>query len=75
MRAREPSGLTGVALDHARGAVSVALATLDLLADRGWRAVAGDATDVATARALGGDAVAERTEPFDPFEGMLGHRG
>ena len=48
------------------------LATLDMLADRGWRAIAGDAPDDGPARSLGGDAVAERTEPFDPFEARSG---
>jgi hypothetical protein len=40
---RERGPLSGVALDHARGATGVALATLDMLADRGWRAISGDA--------------------------------
>ena len=73
--ARESSGLSGIALDHARGEVGVALATLDMLADRGWRAIAGETPDMASARALGGDAVAERTETFDPFASMLGSLG
>jgi beta-lysine 5,6-aminomutase alpha subunit len=70
--AREPADLAGVALDHVRGEVGVAIATLDMLADRGWLAVAGDTPDQASARALGGDAVAERTESFDPFASLLG---
>ncbi len=73
--ARERGALSGVALDHARGAVGVALATLDLLGDRGWRALAGDALDDSPSRAIGGDAVAERTEGFDPFEALLGRIG
>ena len=68
--ARAPSGLAGVALEHARGAIGVALATIEMLTDRGWRAVVGDSTGGAT-RSLGGDAVAERTEPFDPFAPLL----
>ncbi len=43
-----------------------------MLIDRGWRSVAGDAPDVSSARALGGDAVADRSEAFDPFAGVLG---
>ena len=63
----------GVALDHARGAIGVALATLDMLADRGWRAVVGRRPGRWPRRGrIGGDAVAERTEPFDPFESLLG---
>ncbi len=73
--AREPGELAGIALDHARGEVGVALATLDMLADRGWRAIAGETQDMASARALGGDAVADRTESFDPFASMLGPIG
>ena len=73
--AREPADLAGVAVDHARGAIAVAVATLDLLVERGWRSVAGDAADVGAARSLGGDAVAERTEPFDPFGSLLGPPG
>jgi len=73
-QAREPGGLAGVALDHARGAIGVALATLDMLADRGWPAIVGEAPGGPSPRALGGDAVAERTEPFDPFAAIL-HSG
>jgi hypothetical protein len=69
--ARERGTLSGVALDHARGATGVALATLDMLADRGWRAIAGDGPEDGL-RAIGGDAVADRTETFDPFEALLG---
>ena len=69
--ARERGALSGVALDHARGATGVALATLDMLADRGWRAIAGDGPEDGL-RAIGGDAVADRTETFDPFEALLG---
>ena len=53
------------------------MTTLDRLSDLGWRAVVGDpprasarARD-ATTWAIGGDAVAERTESFDvlaPFD-------
>ena len=71
---RERGSLSGVALDHARGAAGVALATLDMLADRGWQAISGDAPEDGP-RAIGGDAVAPRTETFDPFEALLGRVG
>ena len=69
--ARVRGSLSGVALEHARGSVAVGLATLEMLADRGWGAIAGDAPEEGP-RALGGDAVAERTEAFDPFDELLG---
>lgn len=64
--------LTGPAREHAEAIVRAALATLERLTDLGWRAVVGDAPGAAghdrpTPRALGGDMVAERTEPFDPL--------
>jgi hypothetical protein len=67
-----PSGaLQGVAVSHATATVEAALATLERLADIGWRAVVGEPvaaeTGVRRLRALGGDAVAERTETFDPL--------
>ena len=70
-----PGPLTGPALAHARGMIAAAIATLDGLADRGWRTVAGDHPDNARGRPLGGDAVTERTESFDPFAAILGQRG
>lgn len=69
--AREPSELAGIALEHARGAIGVAMATIEMLTDRGWRAVAGDGLGVAAARGLGREAVAERTESFDPIDVAL----
>ena len=51
--------------------VVAALTTLDRLADLGWRAVVGDGPAGSGLRALGGDAVADRTEAFDPL-GALG---
>ena len=69
-----PGPLTGPALAHARGMVAAAIATLDGLADQGWRTVAGDHPDNARGRPLGGDAVTERTESFDPFAAILGPR-
>jgi hypothetical protein len=72
--AAPPGPLAGAALDHARSMVRAAVETLDQLADGGWRTVAGDS--LGGGRALRGlDAVAERSEPFDPFESSLGSRG
>lgn len=69
-----PPTLTDVSLEHARAVVAAAHATLKGLADEGWRAVLGDPPGAEAmtegrhgARAFGGDAVAERTEAFDPL--------
>jgi hypothetical protein len=69
--------LHGIARDHAAAMLIAAMTTLERLDDLGWRAVVGDpprsagrGRDPAT-WAIGGDAVAERTEAFDalgPFE-------
>jgi hypothetical protein len=65
--ATDPGSLSGIALEHARGMIKVAIETLDRLADDGLRAVAGDsAAERNTARRI--DTVAERTDPFDPFD-------
>ena len=72
--AAPPGPLAGPALEHARSMVTAASATLEQLANRGWRMVAGDSPG--GGRALRDrDAVAERTEAFDPFEPLLGRRG
>ncbi len=68
--ARVMGDLSGVALEHARAAVEAAIATLDLLADRGWEAIAGVVPADGRPRVLGGDAVAPRSEPFDPFAAL-----
>src|SRR6185503_20216679 len=64
-----PAALQGVAVEHAQAVVQAALATLEALADQGWRAVVGDGPasepEGGRPRSLGGDAVAERTETFD----------
>jgi hypothetical protein len=69
-----PGALQGVAVDHAAAVVRAALATLDALADGGWRAVVGDGPGSdqggGRPRSLGGDAVAERTESFDPLSAL-----
>ncbi|MDH4142354.1 MAG: hypothetical protein OEV61_07065, partial [Chloroflexota bacterium] len=67
--------LGGAAEAHAAALVDAALGTLDRIADLGWRAVVGDSPDQldhggAAPRALGGDAVAERTESFDPLTAL-----
>lgn len=71
----DPGPLRGVALDHARGMVSVALDTLERLADQGWRSVAGDAAVGARSGSARRDTAVERAEAFDPFESLLGPRG
>ena len=73
--ATTPGSLTGVALEHARGMVAVALATLDRLGDQGWRTIAGDPPGGLRARPTRHEMVAERTDPFDPFQAVLGPRG
>jgi hypothetical protein len=67
--------LVGLALDHARATAEAALRTLDRLADDGWRAVIGDGPSEAASLRLGADAVAERTDPFDPLGRELGRVG
>lgn len=64
--------LHGVAKDHAAAMLAAASTTLDRLSDLGWRAVVGDPPRAAgrpregrPTWAIGGDAVAERTESFD----------
>jgi hypothetical protein len=65
--ATEPGSLTGTALEHARAMVTVAIETLDQLAEAGWRAVAGDETHEPNgSRRI--ETVAVRTDPFDPFD-------
>jgi hypothetical protein len=71
----EPASLAGTALEHARATAAAALRTLDRLADDGWRAVIGDGPEDATHLRLGADAVAERSDPFDPLGGELSRIG
>jgi D-Lysine 5,6-aminomutase TIM-barrel domain of alpha subunit len=66
-RSTGPVSLQGVALDHARATLTAAQATLDQLADSGWRAVLGQAIEGPPSDRLGAGAVVERTESFDPF--------
>lgn len=67
--------LVGDALEHARATAEAALRTLDRLADDGWRAVIGDGPPDAADLRLGADAVAERSDPFDPLESELARVG
>jgi hypothetical protein len=69
--------LLGASEAHASAMVAAAMSTLERLADLGWRAVVGEPprrTDHAragsTRSAIGGEAVAERTEAFDPLGGL-----
>ena len=64
--------LTGIAKSHADGMLAAAVATLERLSDQGWSALSGDPSGVQRPRPMGGDAVAERTESFDPFAATLG---
>lgn len=65
--ARRPPELDGVALEHARAAAGAALETLSALREAGWASLADQPPDMA-GRGLGAEAVALRTEAFDPFE-------
>jgi hypothetical protein len=59
--------LAGSALDHAKAVVLAAIRTLEGLGDRGWRSVLGEAPGGGERLRIGGDAVVERTESFDPL--------
>ncbi len=72
--ATTPGTLTGLALAHARAVVSAAAATLDALAQQGWRTVSGDAPGDGRLTSRGPHTTVERTEAFDPFEAALGKR-
>ena len=69
---RVPPELTGVAAAHATGAVAAALATLDALEDRGWRSLVDQPLGIRAN--IGAEAVAERTEAFDPLAIEAGSR-
>jgi hypothetical protein len=59
------------ALEHARATSTTALRTLEALANDGWRSVIGDGPESAVGSRLGADAVAERSDPFDPLGAEL----
>jgi hypothetical protein len=63
------------ALEHARSTAATALRTLEGLADHGWRSVMGDGPTGAEGARLGADAVAERSDPFDPLGAELSRVG
>jgi hypothetical protein len=63
--------LAGVALEHAKAVVAAATRTLEGLGDRGWRSVLGDAPGGGERIRIGGDAVVERSESFDPLGPVL----
>jgi len=67
--------LAGAALAHARATSEAALRTLERLADDGWRTVTGDGPSDGVRARLGADAVAERSDPFDPLAGELSRVG
>lgn len=64
--ARRPPELEGIGADHAARAVAAAVELLGRLGDAGWRTIVDDPLGVRGTR-LGGEAVAERTEAFDPL--------
>ncbi|HEY0443697.1 MAG TPA: hypothetical protein VGC90_05710, partial [Candidatus Limnocylindrales bacterium] len=63
--------LEGAALDHARGVVAAAIRTLERLGEVGWRSVLGEAPGGGERLRIGADAVAERSEAFDPLAADL----
>ena len=66
--------LEGIARQHAEGMLAAATATLERLSERGWSVLSDDPSGIVARRPLGSDAVAERTETFDPFGATLGSR-
>jgi len=65
------SEMTGIARAHADGMLATAAATLERLSERGWSALSDDPAGMVARRPLGSDAVADRTESFDPFAAAL----
>ncbi len=65
LAAYEGRGLSGAAEAHADAVAVAATRTLEELADVGWRAVLGGGPGGGERLRLGGDAVVERTDPFD----------
>ncbi len=63
---RAPSGLRGTAAAHVTAVVRAASATLGVLEQGGWSALVDEPMAIPANR-LGVDAVAERTEAFDPL--------
>ena len=71
----EPRRLAGIALEHAQSTAQAAMRTLERLADDGWRSVIGDGPADAADIRLGADAVAERSDAFDPLGKELARSG
>jgi hypothetical protein len=67
----EGQRLAGRAQEHAEATVAAALATIERLADEGWRSILGDQPGRAEQLRLGAESVAERTETFDPLAEAL----
>ncbi len=65
---RTTPGLQGAAASHLTAVVRAAASTLDLLERSGWSALVDRPMGIPASR-LGADAVAERTESFDPLAG------
>jgi hypothetical protein len=59
--------LIGPGAAHARATATAALATLELLANEGWGSVLGEGPGRLDTGGFSVDAIAERTETFDPF--------
>jgi len=65
-RSRALPVLAGISVEHAGAVVRAAASTLAALEERGWRSIVDQPLGIDGAR-LAGDAVAERTERFDPL--------
>ncbi len=63
---RETPQLRGTALDHANRVVAAATATLRGLEEGGWTTLVDEPLGMPSGR-IGADAVAERSEAFDPI--------
>lgn len=63
--------LAGIAHDHAAGALTAAMAALDLLEREGWPALTGATTARAGWGRVGADAVTATGNPADPVERAL----
>ena len=59
--------LIGPGAEHARASATAALATLERLANEGWDSVLGEGPGRLDTGGFAVDAIAERTETFDPF--------
>ncbi len=64
----EARPMRGRAAEHASASIAAAIATLEALGERGWRAILGDGLGEDDRPGLGAEAVAEAAEAFDPFE-------